>query len=203
MTSRHLDAQQLPRTSAEPPPKGIISSRLWLVRLAALAIGIGAIGTWFSTQHGTDQVSQHEIAARATSLKLSAPLELDSIPPDKATATLEGMKLPLAERAQLQSALATATPGQGVRLASVTLWDTHAEDGDVVTISSAGYRLDVVITHAPQVVTFPIDGTSVVQITGRHDGGGGITLGVRGTHQELLMPIMSEGQTLALPVLAK
>ena len=74
------------------------------------------------------------------------------------------------------------------------------KDGDVVTVSSAGYRRDITLTNAPLTVSFPVDGSSSMQFVGVHDGGGGITLGIRGPNQEFLMPIMSEGQALSLPV---
>jgi hypothetical protein len=82
----------------------------------------------------------------------------------------------------------------------MTLWDTHDEDGDVDALASAGFRREIVLTNAPQTISFPVDSASTVQVIGVHDGGGGITLGISSPAQQVLMPIMSEGQALTLPV---
>jgi hypothetical protein len=211
MMTKHLERRQLPGTSAKPVSKVGTASRSWLLVLTAAAIGIGILGTKLMPEHRADQVTQQDIAARQASFEHVVPFNVAWVPADQVNATLDTMRLPAAERAQLQASLSPTRPSGSVqvtprqrpmRLASVTVWDTHEQDGDIVTISTAGYRVDVVLTNAPQAISFPVDGTSAVRIVGRHDGGGGITLGVRGPSQEMLMPIMSEGQSLTFPVAA-
>ena len=153
------------------------------------------------------------------------PLQLEPIDRADRIAATEEMQLPPFDRAGLQAILADAdrqpsdpsagtstglaqataigpaASNQSIVLTRLTLWDTHAEDGDVVAIVSAHYRREVRITNAQQHVIIPVtQGSSVIEVIGIHDGGGGITLGVEAAGGQALMPIMAVGQTLALPV---
>jgi hypothetical protein len=168
-------------------------------------------------------VTQEEQQARHAAFTNVSVIALPSISVSEIDAALDTMKLDPVELSTLKALVSgdagspvpasnglsvfNTTPAaqrvatrMPVRLVSVTLWDTHDQDGDVVTVSSAGYHRQIVLTNAPQTVAFPVNQASAVQVVGTHDGGGGITLGIRGPNQEFLMPIMSEGQSLTLPV---
>lgn len=188
-----------PMTQALPrKPKRKFSALLWWLMAGGAVLGLGALGTEFLGPPAADMVSQTEIQKRQTGFTASRALSVAAVDPADYEKTLGEMRLAPTEQSQLRARLTDGS--ESVRLVSMTLWDTHSEDGDVVAVVSAGYRNEIAILHGPQVVSFPVDGTGLVQIVGVRDGGGGITLGVRGPQRELLMPIMSEGQTISIPV---
>lgn len=191
--------------------------------IVAIAVGLGAAGTHFFAPDARDLVTDKERLERQVAFTKMRHLQTTEIGVNMVDGALDEMRLQPPERAQLRAMLPAAdvksttasspadstaaapiatqaASGSPLRLVSVSLWDTHAQDGDVVAIASAGYRRDVTITKAPQIITFPVDQAATLQVIGVRDGGGGITLGIRGPSQEILMPIMSEGQTLSLPV---
>jgi hypothetical protein len=87
------------------------------------------------------------------------------------------------------------------RLAWVTLWDTDAEDGDVVRIDSQGYSRTVVLKKQPMTFAIPVPADGHVRITGVRDGeGGGVTVGLASGATQAILPIMSVGQVLSLNV---
>jgi len=88
-----------------------------------------------------------------------------------------------------------------VRLAWITLWDTDAEDGDVVRIDSQGYHRTVTLTKQPVTIAIPVPKEGTINVTGVRDGeGGGITVGLASGESRAVFPIMSVGQTLGLRV---
>jgi hypothetical protein len=82
----------------------------------------------------------------------------------------------------------------------LSLWDFADPDGDIVHVSSAGYEMDIPLKKIQDKIAIPIDAAKTIKITGIHDGGGGITLGVNSGSTPVAMPILKEGQILALPV---
>ena len=88
-----------------------------------------------------------------------------------------------------------------IKLVWVTLWDSDAEDGDMVRIDSQGYSRMVYLTKAPMTFAVPIPSAGIINITGIRDGeGGGITVGIASGSSEVMLPIMSVGQVLGLKV---
>jgi hypothetical protein len=197
----------------------------FLASLLIVAVTIGAGFTWLYPPGSSDRVTTAEREARQDSFTRLEPIQLEAIDQTERVAATDAMQLPPSDRAALRAFLAVAdtqaadtpannqvTPApvtttapdvskQPIVLTRLTLWDTHAEDGDVVAIVSAGYRREVRITNGVQRVIIPVkQGTSVIEVIGIHDGGGGITLGVEAAGGQALMPIMAVGQTLALPV---
>jgi hypothetical protein len=170
-------------------------------------LGCGAAAGWVFGDKPLDRVAKSEIEERQLTFSRAEPLRMEHIAADQAIAAVRSMQLELPQQALLLN-LAQAPAGieapaatpMSLHLARVTVWDTHSEDGDVVALVSAGYRREILLTNAPQTIAIPIDGTAQMQIVGVRDGGGGITLGVRGADRQVLMPIMSEGQTLTLPL---
>jgi hypothetical protein len=197
---KHLEPRQIDGQPAREAAKAGKSGWRWIVLVIAATIGLGALGTALMSPDTTDRVSSSQVTARQAAFDQARPLELARVSPAQTEQTLDQMKLQTADRAALKAQLAAAPSNRPLRLVSLTLWDTHAEDGDVVAVQSAGYSREIVLTKAPQTIAFPVDAAADVRLIGVRDGGGGITLGVRGPNQELLMPIMSEGQTIVLPV---
>ena len=88
-----------------------------------------------------------------------------------------------------------------MQLAWVTLWDTHAEDGDVLRFeSSSSIPIDVMALNAKTTfaIPYPVDGQ--VTVTGVKDGGGGITIALESGATSIAWPTMMPGDQLDLPV---
>lgn len=188
-----------------------------LALVAATGFGL----TRFYPPPAADVVTSAEAQQREQAFANVQPLPLAPVPRDKTDAAIASMNLPAAEQDVLRKDLARGGPAgtvpkappapqaaaaparQEVRLVEIILWDTHSPDGDVVRVVSGGFTRDVLLTKSPQVVYVPADGSGSVQVLGVRDGGGGITLGVKGGDLAVLMPIMSEGQMLSLPVRAR
>jgi hypothetical protein len=105
------------------------------------------------------------------------------------------LDLPQDQKAELANLMSQ----KRVMLAEVYLYDTASSDGDVVALISGKVRFDVPLTHKKTRVVVPItDGKLVMQ--GVHDGGGGITVGLRTQDgDELTSPVMRVGQTVEVP----
>lgn len=90
---------------------------------------------------------------------------------------------------------------QRLKLMWIRLWDTNAEDGDVVRIDSGGYSRTVRLTKRGDTFAVPVPSDGVIRVTGIKDGdGGGITVGLASGSSQAVFPIMSEGQVLGLKV---
>lgn len=90
---------------------------------------------------------------------------------------------------------------QRLQLVWIRLWDTDAEDGDVVRIESGGYARTVLLTKRGDTFAVPVPADGVIRVTGIKDGdGGGITVGLASGSSQAVFPIMSEGQVLGLRV---
>jgi hypothetical protein len=97
-------------------------------------------------------------------------------------------------------AQAQAQP-QRLQLVWIRLWDTDAEDGDVVRIDSGGYSRTVRLTKHGDTFAVPVTADGLIRVTGVKDGdGGGITVGLASGSSQAVFPIMSEGQVLGLRV---
>jgi hypothetical protein len=107
------------------------------------------------------------------------------------------LKMPEAEKQRLAERLADGS----VRLAAVTVWDTVDQDGDIVEINAAGFSQRVTIMHKPATFFLPLTPGGSVLIKAVHDGGGGVTLGVRTITGNLPLPVLSVGQSVEIPAL--
>ncbi len=215
---RHLEPQQIQPRQRRDRQRPVRRPSLW--KLAAMVVvlaGTAGFGlTHFFPPSGADKVTPQEADARVQAFARAPPLLLLPIGRDKADAVVSAMDMPAADKDALRRDLGVATssapapalaPGvkpaadpNARQLVELVLWDTHSADGDVVRVRSAGFSRDVVLSKAPTVVFVPVDGSGALQIQGVTDGGGGITLGVRGPQSEILMPVMSPGQVLNLGI---
>lgn len=125
-------------------------------------------------------------------------------------AALQSLQSDLGVPAPTRAAVATPTPQsavqakeqpQRVQLVWVRLWDTDAQDGDVVRIDSGGYTRTVSLTKHGDTFAVPVTADGLIRVTGIKDGdGGGITVGLASGTSQAVFPIMSEGQVLSLRV---
>ena len=126
------------------------------------------------------------------------------VSPDDVVPAVDQMGLPAPEKEALLSRLNADQPAPAharTRLAWITLWDTDAEDGDVVRIESNGLSRTITLSKQPLTIAVPVPADSVVKVSGVRDGeGGGITVGFASGAARAVFPIMSVGQTLGLRV---
>ncbi|MBF9234795.1 hypothetical protein [Microvirga alba] len=85
-------------------------------------------------------------------------------------------------------------------LGRIVVWDNVRQDGDVVSIASAGLSTTITLTNAPQSIIMPYPKGGMLAVTGVHDGGGGITVALELATGPLPLPPMKEGETRLLPL---
>jgi hypothetical protein len=145
----------------------------------------------------SDQVSPDEIARRAAMLSTLQPLKEAEVSPSGREAAIVAMKLPPPQ----EQALATDVANGRRRLVWMSLFDSDAEDGDVVTVSSGGLSQTLRLTKAPVAIALPAPDNGFVRMTGTVDGGGGgVTVGIVGPLGPMPLAVLSVGQTISVPV---
>jgi hypothetical protein len=86
----------------------------------------------------------------------------------------------------------------------MTFYDSDAEDGDVITVQSAGFSQTVRLAKAPITIALPAPPDGLVKIVGTVDGaGGGVTLGTVTPAGPIPLAVLSVGQTISIPVAAE
>jgi hypothetical protein len=81
----------------------------------------------------------------------------------------------------------------------VQVWDTCAEDGDIVDVMVDGAVFaTVTLMHSPTKVSIPCGPGTTVSIGARIDGGGGVTLGAKTSAGQYFTPILNPGDNLPL-----
>jgi hypothetical protein len=101
-----------------------------------------------------------------------------------------------ADKARLRGEIASGR----TRIGWLTVLDSDVEDGDWVTVSSAGVSQQVRLYHAPTTIAVPYAPGVPVTVTGMVDGDGkSITVAVRaGTNTFVLAP-MQPGTSVQVP----
>lgn len=211
--SRHLEPTQIPGSV----PTGRQGVGGWYLA-AGLVIVIGAmIANAAKPPPPVDRLTLHdfiEAASPANQQKLQrlTPIAVDEQELDQALAT---MRLNARELIIVRQALAAKppvrrsrwdrnatepTPGEVTsplapfRLVQFRLSDSHADDGDAVTLSTEHYSVDVPLARKPVTVTMLIDRNSTMTVTGLRDGGHGITATMQGEHETVRLPVMYAGR---------
>jgi hypothetical protein len=169
--------------------------------LAAVAIvalvGVATLHASGAARHAGDQLDDAEKAQRAAGFAALQPVALNRVSPAEQTDAIAAMQLPDQDRLALFADLQR----QRTRLAWLVLHDTHDEDGDVVSVTTSGFRRDVMLTKAPVMIAVPAPASGVINLTGLVDGrGGGITVGVASPTGVIPLPLMSVGQTIGIPI---
>lgn len=176
-------------------------TRRALIGAASLVLA-GAVMTGMGLFAGGDSVSPQQVAERQAAYEtlLAGPgMPLRMVAPEDVDAAIAAMPdtVSEAEREQVRAEVAAGD----VRLAWLTVWDTHVEDGDVLRFeSSVSIPIEIMALNAKTTfgVPFPPDG--MVRVTGVRDGGGGITVGLESGETRILWPTMQPGDVLDLPV---
>jgi hypothetical protein len=167
--------------------------------LAVSAGGFAMTSLWGPAQSDTvTSVQKAELVNQFTRIR---SISMEQVKTDDLEQVLDGMRLdPVPRRALKQTLEKPATPTDNIALAKIVLWDSMAQDGDVVRVVSAGYSVDVPLLKQHTMVMIPVDGSRLVQLIGVTDGGGGITVGVQNGDGQVSLPVLSGGQVLNLPV---
>lgn len=151
--------------------------------------GLGASGDTV-----TDAESQ-QISASFQSVVAAGGIPLQLVKAEEVEQAIESM--PEEVRAEVR----TEVQGGTLRLAWVSVRDTHAEDGDIVSFKAEGVpSIDVEARNAWKTVAIPYPPSGHVGVTGVRDGGGGITVAIRSGAAEVAWPTMQVSDTFALPV---
>lgn len=193
------------RKKPSDPPK---TFKLLLISSLLIAgIGFGMTSLWNTTfNDNVSEVNKSELVAEFAKLK---SVDVELVTKEETENALASMRLSPDQRQQLITRMPlpgntspnAANPGEdGLKLAWVNLWDFASPDGDVVHISTAGYETDVTLQKLQTKIAVPLDDSKIVKITGVHDGGGGITLGVQNGMNPISLPVLQPGQVLQLPV---
>jgi hypothetical protein len=166
----------------------------------AAALGILAFAIFGWGGGGADAISDAENQRLQQSYQtfLATPgLEVDMVGADEMDRAIESMPLAEEQREQVREQVQA---GQ-VQLAWLTLWDTHAEDGDVLRFESdAALPVEVTALNTPTTLAIPYPASGTVKVIGVVDGGGGITIALKSGAAQISWPTMRPGDSLDLPV---
>ena len=176
---------------------------IFVVALAvAAAMGVGAFFGFQgdSADAGADQVSTQEsqtLQTQYAAMLASGGIEVDMVGADEVDQAIASMPVSDEQRAEVHEKVQS---GQ-MRLAWLTLWDTHAQDGDILRFESdAALPVEVMALNAPTTLAIPFPASGTVKVTGVVDGGGGITIALKSGATQIAWPTMQPGDTLNLPV---
>jgi hypothetical protein len=151
-----------------------------------------------SPQQG-DRISSADIARLAEGFRNGhgALMPVDISTEQQRTEVLNALRVP---RAQAERLLAMVERGERA-LGWLTLWDNFDEDGDVASVTAAGFTQQVPLFHAPTRILVPYIPGQPVFVTGERDGrGGGVTVAVELSTGPLPLPPLAVGQTVTLPL---
>ncbi|MCA0871437.1 hypothetical protein LCL97_11415 [Seohaeicola saemankumensis] len=166
---------------------------------AALALaGFLAFDGGPAADNVTNAEMQDRTAAYQT-LVASPGLALSRVSAEDIETAIAGMPDTVSkeQREQLRSDIDSGR----VKLAWLTLWDTHAEDGDILRFeSTASFPIEVMALNAKTTIAIPYPADGNVVVTGVRDGGGGITIALESGATQIAWPTMAPGDTLNLPV---
>jgi hypothetical protein len=108
---------------------------------------------------------------------------------------IDGMLISNSEKARLRDETAAGK----TRVGWVTVSDSVAEDGDWVIVSSAGFSQDVRLFHKPTTIAVPYTPGVPAVVTGKVDGGGGITVAVHVGGSTFRLAPMQVGASVQVP----
>lgn len=196
---QQTQSQALTEQQRDPEKKNRPLAKVGLaIGAAVLALAVGG-GIFFNNSGPPpDQPTQSQIAEMKSSWEAAQRLgiSLPSVQPGEEAEALASTKLPEKEKAALQEEMSAGRAS----MVWVTVWDNMVEDGDVISLYSEGLTITVPLLKAPQRIAIPRPTGGVVNLTGIKDGGGGITLGLMSGPDQVLIPPLTPGQTVGIPV---
>ena len=183
-----------------PGPAGPGGRKPALAIVGALLIAVALGSAAFFSLGGGDSISDAETADRQQqydALIAGSPMPLELVRADQVEGTITDMPITEEQKTVLREQVASGE----TRLAWLTLWDTHDEDGDVLRFESdSSVPVEVKALNAPTTLAIPLPASGLVHVTGVFDGGGGITIALKSGVAEIAWPTMQTGDSLDLPV---
>ncbi len=223
---KHLEKDQQPVPQKKKSKSTISQGSGWKTTIAGLlliaGLGYGMTSFWNNSQ--MDNVSDFQKTELVTAFSKLDKISVELIQESEIDGAIESMHLAPDQRELLKQHLIdnkldfsngkinvnpiSSTDSSKPKVISnnetalvwVNLWDFATVDGDVVTVSSAGYNVTVPLHGSPSRIAVPLDNTGTITIIGDRDGGGGVTLGVQSGASAISLPVLAVGQTLLLPV---
>jgi hypothetical protein len=209
---KHLEPSQQPMSREARGPAGALRNSGWKLLTAGLALVIGmgyGMTTLWNPAPG-DAISDTDKSELVAAFSKLESVRVEQVSDKDVEAALDTMRLAPDRRQALRKSLAATDPASHIGAANtqpdnselvwVVLWDFASADGDIVSVSTAGYQVDIPLQKAQTRIALPVDATRIVKVTGKRDGGGGITLGVQSDTSAVSLPVLQVGQTLSLPV---
>ena len=163
--------------------------------MAGLAIA-AVVGVATQPRSEGDQVlTEASKVARIAAFQEHGPLRLESVPDAGRFDALRQMGM----APQARQALERDLDAGRVRLGWLTLWDDQVQDGDVISLSGAGFSRTIALTKQPQQIAVPIGASGdPFVVRGVRDGGAGITVAATSAGSRVPLPIMAPGETFDL-----
>jgi hypothetical protein len=194
-TSTEDEMQAAARPEEARPEASLIPGRRAV--LGAAAVGLAALGINHLATGLPDDVAPDEIERRRHALAAALPIRLRPIAGQELAAILAALPMSPEQRLTLANAIAA----RSLRMAQLEVFDSDAEDGDVVKIESIGLVHTVRLTKRPVAVPVFIPSDGRLHITGVDQGlGGGVTLGVMSNGEPIKLPPLAVGESIVLRV---
>lgn len=179
--------------------KGFGRYKLLLAGLAAVVL---SAGLYFGAGAGGDVVSEQETQSRLTdyqALIAGSPFPIKFVSAQDMDKAFDTMPDGVSDEQKRE--LRTQVDSGKVKLAWLSLWDTHAEDGDILRFESvSSFPIDVMALNQKTTIAIPFPADGQVMVTGVKDGGGGITIALESGAAEIFWPTMQPNDQLMLPV---
>jgi hypothetical protein len=177
--------------------RGVLAAIALAAVLGAAYMGFGGGGGLMGDQVSESEIQNQEAAYQT--LLAGAPLPLTYVAPKDIDKAIEDM--PKSVSTEQREQLRTEIKQGRTKLAWITLWDTHAEDGDILRFeSSSSIPVEVTALNSKTTIAIPYPSDGKVLVTGVYDGGGGITIALESGATQIAWPTMQPGDTLKLPV---
>jgi hypothetical protein len=207
--TKHLEPQSHGPCS-QPERRPRTPSRLPLLKAGLWAAALIVAGGTFAnrTLHtAPDAVPASTQAQLQQAFAVMKPVRLELVAAADIQKALDSLALLPDQRRALEQRLTVGQQMLGVSvntapasMAWVDLWDFAQEDGDVVRLASAGFETEVRLQKAHSRIAIPVDASYKLTITGIHDGGGGITLGIATQASPVSLPVLAPGQMINVPL---
>jgi hypothetical protein len=164
-----------------------------LMGLALLAAAVAGLYGKFGPRD--DNVSGRERAERLRLFRLIRQIELQPVDTREYDRAFELMNLTPVEREELTKELGAAK-AEGApakrQLLWITLWDSDAEDGDVVSLQSGSYRAPFTLKNKPQQFPVLLAPDGILHFVGAGDGDGrGVTVGALSGRTAISLPVLA------------
>jgi hypothetical protein len=125
---------------------------------------------------------------------ISGPSLIRPVPAAELQRAIDATQLSDSEKARLRIEVVGKT-----RLGWVTVSDSVEEDGDWVIVSSGGFQQDIRLFHRPTTIAVPYTPGVPATVTGKIDGGGGITVAVHVGASIFPLAPMQVGTSVQVP----